>query len=421
MFILSRQDLRIRAASAAYAVAMETAVRAVLFPGLRALGRSDEAFQRFGRAVLPQKRHARRLLVHAVSAGEMSAAAAFVDAVLTGDAGAEVILSTGTRDGLHAAKDIQDRHARVVGSVFLPWDRPRAMHAWLAGAGTDAVAIVETEIWPGLFEACRTLEIPLLLVSARIYPRDVPRYSALGRIWTRVLSAPALTLVQDAHERGVFLRLGAPPDRVRIGGNLKFDAARTPAAHGFAGLQPVVVGASTHDPEESVLLDAVTWLRGRGVDVQLVLAPRRIARASQVRHAAAGRGLDVTVIDRMGALPDAYDRASVVFIGGTLAKRGGHNIIEPASRGLPCIVGPHADHIRGNIDGLEACGGVRRVPITAVDRPAILAEAIAELLADRGGMGEAAHAWCRGQRGAASTAAEALSALWLEGRSARCN
>jgi 3-deoxy-D-manno-octulosonic-acid transferase len=399
---------------AAYGGLVEATVWGGLVPGLILAGRRGEIPERLGHTrVLPKNGH-RRLVLHAVSAGEMRACAPLVARVLDDDPDAEVVLCTATRDGRAVAEQLRASSRRILAPRYLPWDRPARMRRWLAAIDADAVVVVETELWPGLFAACRTLDVPLLLVSARLYPRDVAWYAATRAFWEWVLSAPRAVLVQDAAEHAAFHRIGAPADRLVIGGNLKFDAALsgTPAAREPDGV-PVIVGASTHHPEEQVLLDAIARLHDGGTPCKLILAPRRVGRAAGLRSLAARRSIAVTVLDRMGTLGAAYAGASAVFVGGTIAPRGGHDIIEPASLGLPCVVGPHVGHIRRTIDALDACGGVVRLP-RAGDSAAALGAALAEVLIGRRGaaIGAAAKAYCRERRGAADRAAAAVRSAW---------
>src|SRR4029453_12669927 len=124
----------------------------------------------------------------------------------------------------------------------------------------------ETELWPGLFAAATASGVPLVLVSARLYPRDVARYAAVRPFWRGVPSPATRILAQDAAERAAFLRIGADPGRIVIGGNLKYDAPVAPArAAGARDHVPVVVGASTHDPEERLLLREAARLHHDGI------------------------------------------------------------------------------------------------------------------------------------------------------------
>lgn len=352
----------------------------------------------------------RPILIHGVSAGEVVSARALVDALVRHDPHVRIQLTTGTLDGRTIANHIRNDVPQVIGSAFLPWDRPRAVRRWLTRLNPRAVVIVETELWPGLFSACRALDIPLSVVSGRLYPRDVSRYRWLGGWWARVMALPTRVLAQDAGEAEHFVAIGTPRDRVEVGGNLKFDAARQVADTRVDARLSVVAG-STHAPEDAWILDAVARVQRAGIPCTITLAPRDIRRASAIRRHAATLGVaDVTVLDRMGTLPAAYGSAHIALCGGTFAAFGGHNLIEPAAARCAIVIGPHITHIRGLVSTLDAAGGVVRLPATA-DPVATIAETLTHLHhhpARRQELGERAAAWCADRRGAADLAARRI-------------
>ena len=349
----------------------------------------------------------RPIIIHGVSAGEMASARALVDALVRRDPAVRIILTMGTKDGRTLADQMREDVPQILACVFLPWDRPVVVRRWLAHINPRAVAVVETELWPGLFAACRSLTIPLFIVSARLYPRDIPRYQWLGRWWSTVMAMPTRVLAQDEHEAEAFVAIGTPRDIVEVSGNLKFDVARTaPGARTDSAL--TVVAGNTHAPEETWMLDAVSRVQRAGIPCAITLAPRDIRRADAVRRQAASVGVtEVTVLDRMGTLPTAYGSAHVALCGGTFAAFGGHNIIEPAAAGCAVVTGPHIAHIRGLVDQLDAAGGVVRIPPTR-DPSTSIAEALTQLHHDRQRLdviGRRAAVWCAGRRGAADQAA----------------
>lgn len=353
----------------------------------------------------------RPILIHGVSAGEMTAARALVDALVRRDPNVRIVLTTGTADGRALAERVRADVPHVEGCAFLPWDRPDAVERWLTHLNPVAVAIVETELWPGLFAACRRRNIPLSIVSGRLYPRDVARYRLLGRWWSTVMGVPARVLAQDDHEVNAFVAIGTPPALVERGGNLKFDAARPSASLRREGPMVVVAG-STHAPEETWILDVVARMQRAGIPCVVTVAPRDIRRAADVRTLARRRGVnDVTVLDRMGALPAAYDSAHVAICGGTLSPVGGHNIIEPAAAGCAIVCGPHVANITRLVEDLESAGGLIRVGPSPT--PALaLTEALTGLHLNRERLrviGQNAARWWADRRGAADYAAALIA------------
>lgn len=335
-----------------------------------------ELWQRLARSVPTAP--ARHVLVHAVSVGEMNAAEPLVAAL---GAAHRILLTTGTAAGLVTAERLKSTHPAVSDCVHLPWDR-YAVRDWLRTIAPAAVVVVETEIWPNLFTACRELRIPLFIANGRIRPRDRWKYR-LGRGFFRgVLDSAEWIGVQSAGERDAFLAAGAPPDRVQVAGNLKFDAAQLPRS-GSPGLapdgdgRPLVVAGSTHDPEEGWLLECARALSDQERRIRMVLAPRDAARAGSVSRLAHARGFrsltwsewstnttkpwDVLVLDQYGLLQPCYLVADVVVIGGTFVPVGGHNLLEAAAAARPIVVGPHVDEISAVIEPFETAGALMRL------------------------------------------------------------
>ncbi len=365
-----------------------------------ALGRSTLArlAGRLGRPPRLAERGRRLLVVHAVSVGEMVAAGALLRAWTARHPEDRFLLTAGSRDGLAAGERLAAAEPAIAAVVPLPWDRRRAVRRWLRALSPALLVVIETEIWPRLFLTSRELGIPLALVSARIYPRDVRRYRRLPHFFRSVLAAPRWLGVQSSSERTRFAAIGAPSERVEVAGNLKFDAVPAPATG--AGLaangRPRIVAASTHPGEERRLLAALARLPRELGEPQLVLAPRHPRRAGALIRTARRRGFPamtlaaaerveaaggaaprVVVVDRLGWLPAAIASADVVVLGGTLVAHGGHNPLEAARAGRALIVGPHVEHCADLIAHLRAHAAVH-----ALDHADDLAPALAALLAD---------------------------------------
>lgn len=338
------------------------------------------------------------LLIHAVSAGEMAAAGGIARQLLALRPDTRLLLTTGTDAGERMAERLAEDLPGQVGIRRLPWDRAAATQDWLYRLSPRALVVVETELWPNLFFACRRLGIPLAVASARLYTSDVARYRWIKGFMARVLDCPRWIGVQDETERQRFIAIGADPSRLRILGNAK--AARRPPAPAAQPLsdslgRPVrlLVAGSTHAPEEGWLLDALARLRVRFSDLRLVLAPRHCNRAGRLERAAAARGWrshrssranwrkrdwDVLIVDRIGQLNDFYALAELVVIGGSLAGRGGQNFLEPATLGKPVIAGPDLRNFQSLADRFTA-----RHALCQVADATALPDALAQLLSHR--------------------------------------
>jgi 3-deoxy-D-manno-octulosonic-acid transferase len=362
----------------------------------------------------------------------MAAAEALAAALLEADPQATVLLSAGNRQAFEKGRRIAESLEGAEGPVFLPWDRYGALLAWLSEVGPAAVAVVETEIWPSLFFACRSLAIPIAIVSGRIEPADAARYRLARPFFRRVLSCASWIGAQDEAEAARFRAIGAPADRIAIAGNLKADVPtgeRADAATRMEALPAdglLLLAASTHRPEEEILLRVFARLRGNFA-VRLVLAPRHARRASGIARLArreglreirwssppSGGGWDVLLLDEPGWLASFYRRTDVAFVGGSLVRRGGHNLYEAAAGGRPIVVGRHTENFREMAERLERAEGLARVG----DETSLEA-CLRELLADslrREAMGRAALSVSRAARGSSRLHLEAVRELLSRG------
>lgn len=426
----------VRAAWTAYRALSSLAVRVVLEPVWRLRRRSSELEERLGRGTPPLRAPGPRIVVHAVSVGEVAVAHALLHELGRAAPEARFLLTSGTRDGRRAAERLSEGSRErlepsVEGVAYLPWDRPRVVEDWVARLAPSAVVVVETEIWPGLFRACRELGVPLAVVNGRFSPGDVGRYRLARRFFADVLSGASWIGVQSDEEREGFLSIGAPADRVEVTGNLKFDvptgAQELPAWWTKGRPEgPLVVAGSTHAPEERWLLGALRALSAKIPSVRLVLAPRDTRRARSIAAEAGRRGFraalsssrsgasrDVLVLDEMGILAPLYGEADAVFVGGSLVPKGGQNPLEAAARGRAVVVGPHVESFRDVVRLLEEAGGLVRLA-GGSDPASELAAVLGNFLTDRElarRAGEAARAVVRGGRGASRKSALAILGL----------
>ncbi len=416
-----------RAAFAAYGLAAAGAVAVARGLLLRRTP-PDERLERLGTGPAPCGPG--RLLLHAVSAGEMVAASALVEALARLAPERRVLLTTGTRDGRAVAERVRASSPNVDAFACLPWDRPAVVRRWLERLEPAAVVTVEAELWPGLFLGARALGVPVAVAGGRLRPGEARRY-ALGRAAFRPVVASASWIgARTEADRARFLAIGAEPSRVEVVGDLKVDAPAPRAAFPpgwddvLASGPPLLVAGSTHAPEEEVLLDAFLRLRAERRDVRLALAPRHVSRAVEMEGLARAAGLEtrrlsgppggfaVLVVDLFGHLDALLARAAVAFVGGTLARVGGHSPVGAAEAGVPLLAGPSVDGVRDLVEALRAAGGLRTVE---GESPAeALAAEVATLLSDEDGRrrrGAAARGALAPFRGAATRTAERLLAL----------
>ena len=371
----------------------------------------------------------RSIWIHAVSVGEVLAARPLVPALRERFPGHRIFLSTTTVTGNEVAK----KSIRGLdGLFFAPFDFPHAVRRALEVVNPALLLLVETELWPNLIHEASRRGARVALVNGRISPRSFPRYKRLGRFLSRVLSEIDLFLMQGETHAERIRAMAAPPERVRVTGNLKFDAveAGRPPERLARLIQsgpsrPLWVAGSTVAGEEPLVLAAFHRVRERVPNARLLVAPRhpeRFAEAQRLVESAGFRcerrsGLGpggwsngaVLLLDTLGELAHVYALASVVFVGGSLVASGGHNILEPAVAGKPVLVGPHMENFQEIADTFRAEGAI--VQVASADE---LGREVADLLLDeprRRELGERARGLVGRNRGAVGRTTDALVPL----------
>jgi len=299
--------------------------------------------------------------LHAVSLGEMSAAAPLVRALHARYPQLPLVLTAATPAGRARARGLFGAIADI---RFLPYDTPGSVRRFLERSRPRIAIIMETELWPNLFRECERRAIPVVLASARLSEKSVARYRRFGRLFAGVFTKNVTVAAQSIPDAERFISIGAAAGQTRAIGNVKFDLGMDAgiieageilrAAYGAS--RPVWAAGSTHAGEEEQLLDAHALLQAHRPDALLLLAPRHKDRFAAVadlltrrgirfaRRSGMARGLpidtEVLLVDTMGELTALYASADVAFVGGSLTAVGGHNLLEPAALGLPVLTGP---------------------------------------------------------------------------------
>lgn len=357
-----------------------------------------------------------RIWFHAVSVGEFNAALPLIKACKQSYPDFEIFVSTTTATGQAQALSALAETATV---FYFPLDLPFATGAWLDLIQPDAVVIVETEIWPGFLNKLKASGIPSLFVNARMSPRSFASYKRYAFFFQPVLKCFNAICVQNALEAEHFKQLGYPDDRLYICGNIKFDGLsaidtgekkKLQKQLGLAGNETVVIGGSTHPKEEEAILQC--W-QAEQKSFKLILVPRHPERFDTVDRligASGGRTrrfsrkekfeepADVILVDTIGVLSRLYALASLAFVGGTIAKVGGHNLVEPCIYRVPVLCGPHVFKTRDTARSLVQAGALAICANTTEvkKRLAFLLHSPPE----RQAMGEAGFGWIKDNHGA---------------------
>jgi 3-deoxy-D-manno-octulosonic-acid transferase len=344
--------------SLALSCAAPFAFAVVLWRGLRDRSYWQGLGERFGWG---RQASAPTVWLHAVSLGEMSAAAPLVHAIRTRHPQIPLLLTTATPAGRARAQALLGANGDV---RFLPYDTPGSVRRFLARIRPRLAIIMETELWPNLLGQCQRLGVPVVLANARLSAKSVSRYRRLGTLFSGVFTANVQVAAQSAADADRFQSIGSAPARTHVAGNVKFDLqldarifdqGRSLRA-AFGDQRPVWIAGSTHAGEEEQLLDAHAALLAERPDVLLLLVPRHKDRFAAVAELLARRGVrfarrsagsapddgcQVLLVDTLGELAELYASADVAFVGGSLVPAGGHNLLEPAALGLPVLTGPH--------------------------------------------------------------------------------
>ncbi len=319
--------------------------------------------------------------VHAVSVGEVQAALPLLQWLLSHEPHWEITVTTTTPTG---AQRVVELLGDRVHHRYTPFDLPGIVARVLDQRRPRLLVIFETELWPNLLDACRCRNIPLVLANGRLSERSLKGYQRLQPLVAETLAAFTWVTAQSNRDATRFLALGADPARVVVTGNIKFDAT---VPHDLAiqasalrlkwgDQRPVWIGASTHEGEETLLLQAHRQLLQVFPDALMILAPRHPERFSKVaglienagfpfarrsREGVAEPRHPVFLLDRLGELLLAYAASDVACVGGSWVPVGGHNLLEPASLGVPVLFGPHTGNFVEIAALLEEAGGGVRV------------------------------------------------------------
>lgn len=336
------------------------------------------------------------LWIHAASVGEANSVLPVIERLLSVRDDASVLLTTGTVTSAAMARRRLPPRAL---HQYVPLDSPVFARDFLDYWKPDAAAFVESEVWPNLIMEVARQGVPLALINARMSARSTRRWR-----WIRGLSLPLfsrfdLVLAQNEVFARTLRRLGAR--QVEAIGNLKIDAP--PPVVDAAELErlrrelagrPLLVAASTHDPEEEIVAEAHRLVARRLPGFCTIIAPRHPGRGTAVAGALREAGFkvalrsdgerpdaatDIYIVDAIGELGTLYALADVAFVGGSLIRHGGQNPIEAVGHGAAVLTGPHWSNFRDFYRALLRHKGAREI-----NSAETLAAAVEEILMHEG-------------------------------------
>ena len=295
------------------------------------------------------------ILIHCASVGEFNAAKPLILALHDRYPDYHLVISTNTPT---AAKLVSQQAEERISHVYMPLDYPFAVNRLLTHVRPACALILETEIWPTLFYQAAKKGIGTAIVNGRLTEKTLRASRFFKKEQQASLRNLSLVLARSDDDHLRFLELGAEPRTTHVVGNLKYAAARVgQSRRQIAFKYPFLLAVSTHENEELQLAQHLPLLRER--NHRLVIAPRYPERSKTLCHQlqqenwtvalhsqqdGATEQTDIYIVDTLGQLDGFFSEASLVFVGGSLISRGGHNILEPAGFGKCTIVGPHTDN-----------------------------------------------------------------------------
>ncbi len=375
--------------------------------------------------------------VHAVSVGEVLAAKPLVDGLKKRFPDRAIYVSTTTATGQRVARE---RIPAADGVFYFPFDWTGPVRRTMRTLRPALVVILETEIWPNFMREADREDIPVVFVNSRISEKSFRRFQRfeplMGSFFRRVLHNAELFLAQGAEDARRLRAMGAPEARIEVTGNLKYDHEPPPvgAFGDWLARQsreqerwPVVIAGSVVAGEEEAVLAAYDYVQRQWRHALLILAPRKPERFDAAARAVEERGwkairrskidtdvpldenADVLVLDSIGELAGLYALADAVFIGGSLVRSGGHNILEPAWFSKLPVFGPSMENFREMAARFASSGA--GIQVSSGEKLGSVWVELIQNPARRDEMGRKARALVESNRGATARSLERIAAV----------
>lgn len=319
--------------------------------------------------------------IHAVSVGEVTAAAPIVASLKAKRPDVEIIFSTSTETGQEMARRLIQG---VAAFIYFPLDIPQIVRKIIKLAKPDIFVMVETELWPNFLQACRVKRIKTLMVNGRFSLRSYGRYRLTSFFWKKILNDLSVAGMITKIDAARFINIGMSEDKIQILGNAKYDALAAMASptlqneiarrFNVRAEERFFVAGSTHPGEEKIIIDVYKKILNHYPEFKLIIVPRHVERTGTILDILRKSGLPdaitltdmnngkirknerITVVDVIGELFTIYSLATIVYCGGSLVPKGGQNILEAAAWGKVIFYGPSMDDFSEEKALLEETG-----------------------------------------------------------------
>lgn len=314
---------------------------------------------------IPEKKK-RRLWVHALSVGEVKSSLPLIQALENTKKDFELVFSASTKTGYEIAEKLflSGEKKFVDHLMYFPFDLGWSVQRILKQIDPDAIVLVETDLWPNFLYEAKKIDIPVLLINARLSQNSLKGYLRFKPFVQMFLSGLKFIMVQSDVDRERFLQLGLDENKILKTGNVKFDQTGEKVSQDGISLlkdrlgieegRPVVLCGSTHSGEEEILCNVFKQLSGEHPELVMIIAPRNPDRSQELLNYFNARNVNavlmtecenrlcesVMIVDTMGELARLYSICDIAFVGGSLVPEGGHNPLEPALFAKPVLFGP---------------------------------------------------------------------------------
>lgn len=324
--------------------------------------RNRSFFERFG--IISKNLKPGGVLVHCVSVGEVNAATSLIKVLQQTYPEQLITITTSSTTGATHALKIFDNSVQ---HCYLPFDIPLFVYFFINKLKPKLVLITEVEVWPNFISECYNRKIPLALINARMTSKSLKNYRKIKWLFRPTFRQFTFICAQSSESFNNLVEFGVYKKQLAMTNNMKFDLESEDTDFELGsqllmelGIEkrPILLAASTHDPEEKMLLDVYLQLKPKFDDLLLMIVPRHPQRFDTVyqiikatgiesirlssfdQHAKSSNKLECVLVDAMGKLKACYSICDIAFVGGSFATKGGHNALEAALFAKPVIMGP---------------------------------------------------------------------------------
>lgn len=384
--------------------------------------------------------------LHCVSVGETQAARPLITELITNFPEHKLVVSTTTRTGQKLAREVFKDQASLV--FYFPYDWKFSVRSALREIKPQMILLMETEIWFNFIREAGKSGAKVAIVNGRLSEKSASRFQWIKNTFKRVFHYVDLALMQTAADAKRILAFGVRGTAVKVTGNIKFDQQISPAETKLTDeIQqrfeitrevPLIIAASTHSPEEKIILEAfkILWKNSTDVLPRLMLVPRHPERFNEVAQNIKGTGFgwvkrsenpsardktaEIILLDSIGELRSVYPLAEIVFVGGSLIPHGGQNVLEPAAAKKAIVTGFYTMNFKAIVEEFLTKDALIQLPkLSENEAPQQLAEVFLELLQNekrRYELAENAFRVAEDNRGATTKTIESLKSF-LDGKS----